>query len=160
MLTMPKFESELDLVDTLSTMGMSDAFDELAADFCGMDGHSCLAGDPLCLYVSNVIHKAFVLVDEEGTEAAAATVVVAVPSSGSEDITVEVTVNRPFIFLIRDKATGAILFLGWMVDPSKQDVIAIRLNYGTKRTAGLNCIIRARLRASMSAGDNLSASSV
>lgn len=120
-LTMPKFEleSEFGLVDTLSTMGMPAAFDEMAADFSGMDGHSCLAGDPSCLYVSDVIHKAFVLVDEEGTEAAAATAAVAVPSGGSADIPVEVIVDRPFIFLIRDRATGAILFLGRMLDPSK-----------------------------------------
>ena len=120
-LTMPKFEfeSQFGLADTLEEMGMPDAFDDTRSDFSGMDGHSCLAGDDLCLSISDVIHKAFVSVDEEGTEAAAATAVVMVQKlSGkvqSEPITV--TVDRPFIFLIRDKATDATLFVGRIEEP-------------------------------------------
>lgn len=119
-LTMPKFEfsSTFALADTLRTMGMSDAFDERSADFSGMDGRSCAAGDIPCLAVSKVIHKAFVLVDEEGTEAAAATAVLVFPVSAAPGPPIELTVDRPFIFLIRDKATGTILFVGRVLDPS------------------------------------------
>ena len=68
--------------------------------------------------LSDVIHKAFVAVDEEGTEAAAATAVTAIPVSGAPGPPVEVTVDRPFIFLIRDGETGTILFVGRVLDPS------------------------------------------
>ena len=84
---MPKFEfeSEFLLARTLRAMGMPNAVDSVlpsTADFSGMDGASCIAGDFPCLAISEVIHKAFVSVDEEGTEAAAATaVIVAVPTS-------------------------------------------------------------------------------
>ena len=119
-LTMPEFEfsSTFALADTLRTMGMPDAFDERRADFSGMDGRSCAAGDIPCLAVSKVIHKAFVLVDEEGTEAAAATAVLVFPVSAAPGPPIELTVDRPFIFLIRDKATGTILFMGRVLDPS------------------------------------------
>ncbi len=119
-LTMPKFEftSDFDLVDTLITMGMSHAFDYRAADFSGMDGKSCMAGDDGCLFLSDVIHKAFVMVDEEGTEAAAATASIAIPVSGPPGPPVEVVVDRPFIFLIRDNRTDTVLFVGRMLDPS------------------------------------------
>ena len=119
-LTMPKFEfqSEFDLVDTLKAMGMADAFDSTSADFSGMGGRSCLAGDIRCLFLSGVIHKAVVSVDEEGTEAAAATGMIVSLSSGEPGLPVELTVDRPFIFLIRDGATGTILFVGRVLDPS------------------------------------------
>ena len=118
-LTMPKFEfsSTFALADTLRTMGMPDAFDALSADFSGMDGRSCAAGDIPCLLVSKVIHKAFVLVNEEGTEAAAATAVIVILESEPPGPPIEVTVDRPFIFLIRDKATGTILFMGRVLAP-------------------------------------------
>ncbi len=110
-LTMPKFEfeSEFSLKGTLSAMGMPIAFSE-SADFSGMTGNRDL-------YIADVVHKAFVSVDEAGTEAAAATAVVmeltAVPGEP-----VEVTIDHPFIFLIRDIETGAILFVGRVVNPS------------------------------------------
>jgi serpin B len=63
-----------------------------------------------------VVHKAFVSVDEEGTEAAAATAVV-MELTAMPDV-VEVTIDRPFIFLIRDIETGAILFVGRTLDPN------------------------------------------
>ena len=118
-LTMPKFEfsSTFALADTLRGMRISDAFDERSADLSGMDSRSCAAGDIPCLVVSEVIHKAFVLVDEEGTEAAAATAVLVIPTSGAPGPPVELTIDRPFIFLIRDKATGTILFMGRVMDP-------------------------------------------
>ena len=109
-LSMPKFdfESSFDLVETLATMGMPDAFSE-TADFSGMTGSRELL-------ISAVVHKAFISVDEEGTEAAAATGV-GMPTSVPEG-PVELTVDRPFVFLIRDSRTGAVLFGGRVVDPT------------------------------------------
>ncbi len=117
-LDLPKFEfqSEFRLGETLKSMGMSDAFDSAASDFSGMDGRSCLAGDPECLYIREVVHRALVSVDEAGTEAAAATAVIMQAESAPPD-PVSVTVDRPFIFLIRDRETGAILFVGRMEEP-------------------------------------------
>lgn len=110
-LTMPKFEfqSEFSLKDTLSGMGMPDAFSG-AADFSRMTGNHEL-------FISDVVHKAFVAVDEAGTEAAAATAVI-MPTAAPPEPTVEVTLDRPFIFLIRDIETGAILFVGRVLNPS------------------------------------------
>jgi len=110
-LTMPRFEfeSSFGLKEALAAMGMPVAFSG-DADFSGMTGNRDL-------YIADVIHKAFVSVDEAGTEAAAATAVVmrltALPGTP-----VAVTVDRPFVFLIRDIETGAILFVGRMVAPS------------------------------------------
>ena len=115
-LTMPKFEFESDfgLADTLEAMGMPVAFisslgpcSSERADFSGMTG-ACE------LFIKEVVHKAFVSVDEAGTEAAAATAVVL----GIESLPPSVTIDRPFIFLIRDIETGAILFVGRVADPS------------------------------------------
>ncbi len=109
-LTMPlfEFESEFSLGDTLAEMGMPDAFGG-GADFSGMTGSKDL-------WISRIVHKAFVSVDEEGTEAAAATVVAMVESGpGKEPIAV--TVDRPFMFLIRDTGTGTVLFLGRVSNP-------------------------------------------
>ena len=110
-LTMPlfEFESEFSLGDTLAEMGMPDAFDDRAADFSGMTGSRDL-------WISRVVHKAFVSVDEEGTEAAAATGVVMLESGLAKE-PIAVTVDRPFIFLIRDTGTGTVLFLGRVSNP-------------------------------------------
>ena len=109
-LTMPKFEfdSEFSLKDTLTEMGMPIAFSG-EADFSGMTG-----GRDLC--ISQVIHKAFVSVDEAGTEAAAATAVI-MRLTAIPEPPVPVTIDRPFIFLIRDIETGAILFVGRVLNP-------------------------------------------
>ena len=109
-LTMPKFEfdSEFSLKNTLADMGMPIAFSE-AADFSGMTGTR-----DLC--ISEVLHKAFVSVDEAGTEAAAATAVIVGETSVPAE-PVEVTIDRPFIFLIRDIETGAVLFVGRVLNP-------------------------------------------
>ena len=111
-LTMPKFEFEsyFSLGETLAAMGMPDAFLWGVADFSGMTGNRDL-------FIGDVIHKAFVSVDEAGTEAAAATAVV-MPTAGPPGELVEVTIDRPFIFLIRDVETGSILFIGRVVNPS------------------------------------------
>jgi len=68
------------------------------------------------LFIPKVVHKAFVAVDEEGTEAAAATAVVMLESMPMEQIVV--AIDRPFVFLIRDIETGTILFVGRVVDPT------------------------------------------
>ena len=117
-LVMPKFEfeSQFMLSRTLEQMGMSNAFDRGTSDFSGMDGNSCFAGDEPCLFIQDVIHQAFVSVDEQGTEAAAATAVVVVGESARPD-PIRVAIDRPFIFLVRDLETGAILFLGRVLDP-------------------------------------------
>jgi serpin B len=109
-LTMPKFEFEsaLRLKKTLMAMGMPIAFSE-GADFSGMTGGRDL-------FISEVVHKAFVSVDEAGTEAAAATAVI-MKLTAMPVAPVEVTVNRPFIFLIRDIETGTVLFLGRILEP-------------------------------------------
>ncbi|MFP3975806.1 MAG: serpin family protein, partial [Dehalococcoidia bacterium] len=109
-LKMPKFEfeSKFSLKDTLSEMGMPVAFSG-GADFSGMIGSPDL-------FIDEVLHKAFVSVDEAGTEAAAATAVAM--QCGMPAQQVDVTIDRPFIFLIRDIDTGAILFVGRVPNPA------------------------------------------
>jgi serpin B len=109
-LTMPRFEfeSEFSLAGVLSAMGMPIAF-TTAADFSGMNGNQEL-------YIAEVVHKAFVSVDEAGTEAAAASAVI-VELTAMPEPPIEVTIDHPFIFLIRDIETGAILFVGRVVNP-------------------------------------------
>jgi serpin B len=109
-LKMPRFtfEWKASLVEILETLGMTDAFISGLADFSGIDGLKDL-------YIADVIHQSFVSVDEAGTEAAAATGVVIEYTSVPTGI--PMTVNRPFIFLIRDKVTGAVLFLGRLLNP-------------------------------------------
>ncbi|MCG6941550.1 MAG: serpin family protein [Thiohalocapsa sp.] len=115
-LTMPrwKLEYEVSLDGVLRALGMTDAFDPQAADFSGMADLSQAAGN---LFISAALHKAFVSVDENGTEAAAATGIVAgVTSMPITDVTLRL--DRPFIYAIVDGNTGSILFLGRLLDPS------------------------------------------
>ena len=107
----PKFKmtSEFSLSQQLQALGMKKAFGD--ADFSGMDGTKKL-------YISAVLHKAFVEVNEEGTEAAAATAVVILNKSASRHPSFRA--DHPFLFLIRDKATGSILFLGRYAKPPSQ----------------------------------------
>ena len=109
-LSMPRFkvESEFSLKNELSAMGMPAAFNN--ADFSGMDGRTDLE-------IADVVHKAYVSVDEAGTEAAAATgVIMRLTAMPAEPV--KVTIDHPFIFLIRDIKTGAILFIGRILDPT------------------------------------------
>lgn len=110
-LTLPKFEYTvpLTLTQTLQDMGMVDAFSE-GADFSGMtdDGN---------ISISDVVHKAFVAVDEDGTEAAAATGVAMRTTSMPVD-PAKFTADKPFIFVIRDNQSGSVLFMGRMANPS------------------------------------------
>ena len=110
-LTMPsfEFEAQFELGATLKKMGMTDSFDPQLADFSGIDGTKDL-------YIFDAFHKAFVLVDEKGTEAAAATAVV-MGIESAPPLSIRVTVDRPFIFLIRDIATNTTLFVGRVTDP-------------------------------------------
>ena len=109
-LTMPQFEfdSDFSLKDTLAGMGMPIPFSG-TADFSGMTGSPDL-------YIDEVLHKAFVSVDEAGTEAAAATAVI-MRESAMPGQPVEVTIDSPFIFFIRDIETGAVLFVGRVLNP-------------------------------------------
>jgi serpin B len=110
---LPRFQAEsgFGLRSVLTDMGMKAAFGP--ADFTGM------SPDGKDLYVSDVLHKAFVDVNEEGTEAAAATAVIIKERSSARPEPVEFRADRPFAFAIRENATGALLFLGRYAGPAK-----------------------------------------
>jgi serpin B len=115
---LPKFEvnpaQSLALADTLRALGMARAFDPRQADFTGM-----APPDPAGrLFLARVFHKAFVRVDEKGTEAAAATASGMVMTSGPASPPREFRADHPFLFAIRDTASGLVLFLGRVADPS------------------------------------------
>lgn len=111
-LTVPKFtfRTETQLGSALKTLGMPTAFDPNNADFSGMTTEERLL-------IDEVIHEAYIAVDEEGTEAAAATAVV-MQETSAPMVDETLTIDRPFIFALRDTETGALLFLGRVVDPS------------------------------------------
>jgi len=108
----PKLKLEYEIKDmleeALATLGMGVAFDDKEADFTGMYG---LGG----IFIDRIIHKTFLEVDEEGTEAAAATVVAMSLTSIGGGLTVRV--NSPFILAIRENHSGTILFIGKIVEP-------------------------------------------
>lgn len=106
--SIPKFsmETDYDLKKYLSDMGMNDAFDSVNADLSGISGAKGL-------FVEKAVHKAFVDVNEEGTEAAAATGVAVLQSGFS------FRADHPFVFVIQDNETGQILFIGRVMDPAK-----------------------------------------
>jgi serpin B len=109
--TLPKWtvDTKFSAKDELTALGMGDAFDASRADFSGMNG----GVEPL--WIGDVIHQAHVLVNEYGTEAAAATAVVMV--GGAMPSPLAVRADRPFIYVIRDVPTGTILFLGRVLNP-------------------------------------------
>ena len=109
-LSLPKFQfnSSFSLKQTLSSMGMAVAFSDIS-DFSGMTGTPGLK-------ISDIVHKAFVSVDEAGTEAAAASAVIMVGTAMPAN-QVTLSIDRPFIFMIRDIPTGSILFIGRVVNP-------------------------------------------
>jgi serpin B len=110
--SLPKFTltEECELSEVLKTLGMQAAFNPGEADFSGITGTRDLA-------ISAVVHKAFVEVEEEGTEAAAATGVVFARTAVVTQPPINFRADHPFLFLIRDSATGAILFMGRLVSP-------------------------------------------
>jgi serpin B len=108
----PKFKfstSSTSLRAILISLGMPAPFSD-TADFSGIDGTRYL-------HIQDAIHKAFVAVDERGTEAAAATAITIVGTSVMAPPPITFIANRPFIFLIRDNVTGSVLFIGKLVDP-------------------------------------------
>jgi len=109
---LPKFklEKKIDLKQILTDLGMPDMFSDLA-DFSGINGKKGLS-------VSEVVQKAFIEVNEEGSEAAAATGAVMIGRSAGP-MPVQFIADHPFIFYIRDKTTGMLLFQGRMVNPEK-----------------------------------------
>ncbi|MGH2500072.1 MAG: serpin family protein [Candidatus Limnocylindria bacterium] len=111
-LAMPRWEfrTEVGLNEELSALGMPTAFEPEVADFSGIT-----KAEPL--YLQAVLHEAFISVDERGTEAAAATAVIG-GATGGPGRSAELTIDRPFIFFIQDDETGAIIFLGRVIDPS------------------------------------------
>jgi len=111
-LGLPKFgtETKTGLTDVLTKLGMPSAFAAKTADFSGIT-----AADRL--FISAVIHQANIDVDEAGTTAAAATAAVMAGSAAPTD-TVTLTVDRPFLFAVRDNVTGAVLFLGRITNPA------------------------------------------
>jgi len=111
-LTLPKFKitSEFSVKQALSAMGMPLAFSK-SANFSGMTSREKL-------FIDEVLHKAFVDVNEKGTEAAAATAVIMRPTSARIAPPATFRADHPFVFLIRENRTGSILFLGRVVNPS------------------------------------------
>ena len=111
----PKFESEysVEMSDILKSMGMTDAFDEVSADFTGLGRSE--AGN---IYISRVLHKTFIAVDERGTKAGAATVVEMTCGSAApiEEPKI-VYLDRPFVYMLIDCETSLPFFIGAMMDP-------------------------------------------
>ena len=107
---LPKFEFKFDdsLLDELSALGMTDAFSEMQANFSGIS-------DAAKLYISEVMHKTYIKVDERGTEAAAVTgITIGLTSVGPDN---SFRADHPFVFAIREKDTQAILFIGKVINP-------------------------------------------
>jgi len=111
-LKMPKydFESTIDAKDPLEALGMSEAFKTESANFSGIT-------EAEELYITDVLHKATITVDEEGTEAAAATAVIVGMKSAPSEEPISLVIDRPFLFLIQHRPTGTILFMGWVTQP-------------------------------------------
>ena len=117
--SLPRFKitQQFELSSTLKSLGMKTAFDPNSADFSGMTGDKSLV-------ISAAIHKAYIDLDENGTEAAAATAVVMEMATAMQSRTpppppIYFTADHPFLFLIQDNASGAILFMGRVTDPTK-----------------------------------------
>ena len=107
----PKFEFETDynLIKPLQSLGLDDAFDRDNANFQGITDEQ--------VYLEQAAHKAFVNVNEEGTEAAAITALVVRATSGPPEPVAEFVADHPFMFVIQEKETGEILFIGRVMDP-------------------------------------------
>lgn len=104
-----KMKSKFMLADTLAAMGMKQSLSAPPADFSGMNGRKDL-------FISQVVHEGFVDVNEEGTEAAAATGVTV--KAAMSMTSAEFKADHPFLFLIRDRRSGSILFMGRVEDPT------------------------------------------
>jgi serpin B len=111
-LTFPKFKFETDFsfVEPLVKLGILNAFAPLSANFSGIDGTREI-------FISNIIQKAYISVDEFGTEAAAATAATMKTTAMKTDSPLVVNIDHPFIFIIRNQKTGTILFIGRLLNP-------------------------------------------
>jgi serpin B len=111
-LQMPKFDfdSTINANDAFLALGMADAFDPKASDFSGI-------AEVEDLHITDVLHKAIISVDEEGTEAAAATAVIIGVTSAPPEDPISLVIDRPFLFLIQHQPTGSILFMGRVSQP-------------------------------------------
>jgi len=114
-LTMPAldYESRYGLAPALETLGLQNAFSSGLADFSGIDGTRDL-------FISAILHQANITLDETGTEAAAATALIM--EAGAAPVPSEplaLTLDRPYLYVIRDRASGALLFVGRVVDPTR-----------------------------------------
>lgn len=111
-LGLPKFEfgQNLGLVNQLSKMGIIDAFETARANFSGMAQSNELA-------IGNILHETHIAVDEQGTEAVAATSLNFIYVEGEPNLEVKLIIDRPFIFVIRDTVNGQILFIGRVLNP-------------------------------------------
>jgi serpin B len=113
-LQLPKFKykyEEKQMKPILSDMGMGVAFDSDNADFTRINSGGGL-------YISRILHKTFIETNEEGTEAAAVTAVEIGVTSAGPDQTYYFTINRPFVYIIQEKSTGTILFIGTVMNPN------------------------------------------
>ena len=110
---MPRFdfETEYNLIPPLKRLGLEDAFEKNNANFQGITDEQT--------YLDKAIHKAFVNVNEDGTEAAAITALVGRFTSGPPEPVAEFIADHPFMFVIQEKETGEILFMGRVIDPTK-----------------------------------------
>jgi serpin B len=106
-----EFRTQASLVEMLASLGMTDAFDQARADF------SAMTGEP-DLFISDVLHEAFISVDEDGTEAAAATAVIMDLRAAMPGDTVDLEIDRPFLFSLYDRESGEVLFIGRVADPT------------------------------------------
>ena len=106
-----EFETQYNLVEPLQSLGLEDAFDRENADFQGITDEQ--------VYLEKAAHKAFVNVNEEGTEAAAITALVMRATSGPPEPVAEFIADHPFMFIIQEKETEEILFIGRVMDPTK-----------------------------------------
>ena len=125
-LKLPRFEIEWEGVnsedkgmnETLEAMGIIDAFSPAYADLSGIADIS----PDLRLYISRVLHKTYIEVNEEGTESAAASLIeIGIIIDGDSDglPSFNINVNRPFIFVIHDRCNGAVLFIGKVTNPTR-----------------------------------------
>jgi serpin B len=112
-LVMPKFNitSYFDLKAVLMELGIREVFEEGIADLTRMANVARGA-----IFVSDVIHQAVIRVNEKGTEAAAATAIIIIESAPHYEV--EVIINKPFFYILRDRESKVILFIGHVVDPS------------------------------------------
>ena len=114
-----RFEAATDVTKHLSAMGMPDVFLKGKADFTGIAN---VPDDPL--YLGAAFHKAFIAVDEKGTEAAAAMADLGGSAVGDDDKPIKFVCNHPFLFLLRHRATGALLFVGRLSAPAYESTPA------------------------------------